>query len=108
MLSVGYFVIIILSYNIILSYHHQCPTLVVGLPIRDDKSRMVTDLTKTGGEDGGDVVESLKGGEELVAALSMIMTTTTVMMVVTAMMILMVMEVESLNWGSICLMYQHH
>ena len=30
---------------------------------------MVTDLTKTGGEDGGDVVESLKGGEELVAAL---------------------------------------
>ena len=98
MLSVGYFVIIILSshlnissYHLILSSNHQWPTLVVGLPIRDDKSRMVTDLTKTGGEDGGDVVESLKGGEELVAALVMIMTTTTVMMVMTAMMILMVM-----------------
>ena len=57
---------------------------------------MVTDLTKTGGEDGRDVVESLKGGEELVAALVMIMTTTTVMMVMTAMMILMLMEVGSL------------
>ena len=52
---------------------------------------MVTDLTKTGGEDGGDVVESLKGSEELVAALVMIMTTTTVTMVMTAIMILMVM-----------------
>ena len=48
-------------------------------------------MTKTGGEDGGDVVESLKGGEELVAALVMIMTTTTVTMVMTAIMILMVM-----------------
>ena len=65
---------------------------------------MVTDLTKTGGEDGGDVVESLKGGEELVAALSMIMTTTTVR---TTMMILMVMGVGSLMWGSNCLIYQH-
>ena len=44
-------------------------TLVVGLPIRDDKARVMSDLAETSGEDGGYVVEGLKGGEELVAPL---------------------------------------
>ena len=44
-------------------------TLVVGLPIRDDEARVMSDLAETSGEDGGDVVEGLEGGQELVAAL---------------------------------------
>ena len=44
-------------------------TLVVGLPIRDDKAWVVSNLAKARGEDGGDVVEGLEGGQELVAAL---------------------------------------
>ena len=49
-------------------------TLVVGLPIRDDEARVVVShLAETSGEDGGDVVEGLEGGQELVATLSMIM-----------------------------------
>ena len=49
-------------------------TLVVGLPIRDDEARVVVShLAETSGEDGGDVVEGLEGGQELVATLSMIL-----------------------------------
>ena len=44
-------------------------TLVVGLPIRDDEARVVSHLAEARGEDGGDVVEGLEGGQELVAAL---------------------------------------
>ena len=48
-------------------------TLVVGLPVRDDEARVVVShLAETSGEDGGDVVEGLEGGQELVATLSMI------------------------------------
>ena len=49
-------------------------TLVVGLPIRDDEARVVVShLAKTSGEDGGDVVEGLEGGQELIASLIMSM-----------------------------------
>lgn len=44
-------------------------TLVVGLPIWDDEARVVSHLAEARGEDGGDVVEGLEGGQELVAAL---------------------------------------
>ena len=44
-------------------------TLVVGLPIRDDEARVVSHLAEARGEDGGDVMEGLEGGQELVAAL---------------------------------------
>ena len=47
-------------------------TLVVGLPIRDDKARVVSHLAEARGEDGGDVVEGLEGGQELVATLGLI------------------------------------
>ena len=51
-------------------------TLVVGLPVRDDEARVVVShLAETSGEDGGDVVEGLEGGQELVATLIMIMIT---------------------------------
>ena len=55
-------------------------TLIIGLPIRDDEARVVSHLAEARGEDGGDVVEGLEGGQELVAAL-----------VVTMMMIMMIM-----------------
>ena len=49
-------------------------TLVVGLPIRNDEARVVVShLAEPSGEDGGDVVEGLEGGQELVATLNMIM-----------------------------------
>lgn len=47
--------------------------LVVGLPVRDDEARVVVShLAKTSGEDGGDVVEGLEGGQELVATLGIV------------------------------------
>ena len=61
----------------------QC-TLVVGLPIRDDEAWVVSNLAEARGEDGGDVVEGLEGGQELVAALVfMIMIMVMIMMMVT-------------------------
>ena len=63
--------------------------LVVGLPVRDDETRVVADLAEAGGKDGGDVVEGLEGGEELVPTLVIIMVLMMIFMII-LMMILMI------------------
>ena len=63
--------------------------LVVGLPVRDDEARVVADLAEAGGKDGGDVVEGLEGGEELVPTLIIIMVLMMIFMII-LMMILMI------------------
>ena len=57
-------------------------TLVVGLPVRDDEARVVADLAEAGGKDGGDVVEGLEGGEELVPTLINIMVLMMILMII--------------------------
>ena len=56
--------------------------LVVGLPVRDDETRVVADLAEAGGKDGGDVVEGLEGGEELVPTLINIMVLMMILMII--------------------------
>ena len=71
----------------------QC-TLIVGLPIRDDEARVVSHLAETSGEDGGDIVEGLEGGHELIA--SLIMSMIIIMILIMSMIITTITKIRGI------------